>query len=213
MKITKLEHSCLLVEMPAPVNRTVLFDPGIFSDQFINTDSLEYLDDIFITHSHADHMDPKVIKRLLKKFPDVRITGPREAVNKLKQRGIMATSEEYEGVEFFDSQHAKVLPLFEPPEEIGIHYLDTLTVPGDSHSFTESKAILALPVTAPWGSMVTAVRLAVDLKPEYVLPVHDWHWKEEAKGQAYDTMEKVFDENGIKFCKLENGKSVVLDIK
>ena len=212
MKITKLEHSCLLVEMPAPVNRTALFDPGAMSEQFVDVDSLVYLDDIFISHSHGDHMSVPLIKKLLAKFPDVRITGPREVVAKLKQEGVLAASEEYPGVVFFDSKHEKVLPLFEPPEQIGVHYLDLLTHPGDSLSFNETKAVLALPVTAPWGSMVTAVKLALELQPQYVLPIHDWHWREEAKVQAYDMLEKVLSAQDIKFIKLSNGEPVVLDV-
>lgn len=212
MKITKLEHSCLLVETPEPVNRTALFDPGAMSEPYVDIDSLVYLDDIFITHSHGDHMHVPLIKKLLEKFPDVRITGPREVVAKLKQEGVFATSEEFEGVQFFDSKHEKVLPLFEPPEEIGFHYLDMLSHPGDSHAFTETKPILALPVTAPWGSMVNAVKLGLELQPQYILPIHDWHWRDEAREQMYELMESVFKESGITFLKLKNGEPVVITL-
>lgn len=211
MKITKLEHSCLLVEMPPPVNRTAIFDPGVLSEPFVKVESLEFLDDIFITHAHGDHCNPALIKRLVEKFPEVRVTGPREVVNKLKQEGISAASEEYDGVVFFDSKHEKVLPLFQPPEQTGIHYLSMLTHPGDSHSFIETRAILALPVTAPWGSMVRAVNLAIELNPQYVLPIHDWHWRDEAREQAYESLEDIFADHGIKFIKLKNGEPVVVD--
>jgi L-ascorbate metabolism protein UlaG (beta-lactamase superfamily) len=210
MKITKLEHSCLLVEMPEPVSRTVLFDPGSLSEPFIDIDSLEFLDDIFITHSHPDHFHPPLLKKLVAKFPDVRITSTREVVNKLKEDGIAASHEEPDGVVFFDSKHEKVLPLFKPPEQLGFHYLDMLSHPGDSHSFNETMPILALPVSAPWGAMVNAVKLALELKPQYVLPIHDWHWREEAKQHSYDLMESVFKENGITFLKLQNGEPVVI---
>lgn len=211
MKITKLEHSCLLVEMPEPVNRTALFDPGAMSEPYISLDSLQYLDDIFITHAHGDHCDPPLIKKLVQKFPEVRITSTREVVNKLRQEGIeQASHEPPEGIKFFDSKHEKVLPLFQPPEEVGFHYLDMLSHPGDSHSFTETMPILALPVTAPWGSMVNAVKLALELQPQYVLPIHDWHWRPEARQQMYDLMEGVFKDHGIIFMKLVNGEPVVI---
>jgi L-ascorbate metabolism protein UlaG (beta-lactamase superfamily) len=212
MKITKLEHSCLLVEMPAPVNRTALFDPGVMSEAYVDVNSLEFLDDIFITHAHPDHMSVPLIKKLVAKFPNVRITGPREVVNKLKDEGIERTTDAPEGVVFFDSPHEDVKPVFWQPEEMGFHYLDLLSNPGDSHSFTETKAVLALPITAPWGSMVRAVNLALELQPRYILPIHDWHWRPEAKEQAYDSLEKLFKDKGITFLKLENGKPVVIDI-
>lgn len=212
MKITKLEHSCLLVEMPAPVNRTALFDPGTMSEPYVNVDSLEYLDDIFITHSHGDHMSIPLIKKLLEKFPEVRITGPREVVAQLKDENVYATNEEYDGVKFFDSPHEEVQPMFPRPEEIGVHYLDLLTHPGDSHSFNETKAVLALPVQAPWGATVKAAKLALELKPKYIVPIHDWHWRPEAKQSIYNSLEKLFKEHDITFLKMENGEPVVLDV-
>lgn len=212
MKITKLEHSCLLVEMPTPVNRTALFDPGVMSTLFIDIDSLEFLDDIFITHSHADHIDADLVKKLVEKFPDVRITAPADVVDQLKEQGISATSQASEGVTFFDAPHEHVEPMFPRPEEIGFHYLEKLSHPGDSHSFGETKAVLALPMTAPWGSMVTAVNLALKLKPQYVVPIHDWHWKDEAKKSTYGSVGKLLKDNGITFLDLENGKPVVVDV-
>ena len=212
MKITKLEHSCLLVEMPAPVDRTVLFDPGVMSEPFVDVDSLEYLDDIFITHGHPDHCYPPLIKKLRDKFPDARITAPAEVVAQLQEQGIEASSDAPDGVVFFESPHEEVRPTFPLPEQIGYHYLDVLTDPGDSHSFSETKAILALPITAPWGATVRAVNLALELKPKYILPIHDWHWRQEAKQQTYDSLEKLFADKGIQFLKLENGKPVVIDI-
>jgi len=212
MKITKLEHSCLLVEMPAPVNRTALFDPGAMSEPYVNVDSLEFLDDIFITHQHGDHFHLPLIKKLVEKFPGVRITAPAEVVGQLKAEGIKASSDAPEGVVFFDSPHEKVEPMFPRPEELGYHYLGKLSHPGDSHSFTETKAVLALPTTAPWGSMVRAVNLALELQPKYIIPIHDWHWKDEAKASTYATLEKLFKDNGITFCNVKNGEPVVLDV-
>jgi L-ascorbate metabolism protein UlaG (beta-lactamase superfamily) len=209
MKITKLIHSCLLVEMP---DRTALFDPGVMSEEMVNVDSLEYLDDIFITHSHGDHMSIPLIKKLHAKFPEVRITAPADAVEQLASEGIPASTEPPEGVTFFDAPHENVEPMFPKPPEIGIHYLDKLSHPGDSHTFTESKAILALPVTAPWGATVKAVNLAHGLRPKYILPIHDWHWNEQARQMTYDSLEQLFAQSDIRFMKLENGVPVNIDV-
>lgn len=212
MKITKLGHSCLLVEMPEPVNRTVLFDPGAFST--VDVDSLEFLDDIIITHGHFDHFNLDLIKQLSAKFPDVHITAPDEVVEKLNVESVAATSAASEGITFFDSPHEAIRPLydFDPPQEIGVHYLDKLSHPGDSHSFRETKTILALPVQAPWGHTVEAMKLALELKPKFVIPIHDWHWRDEAREALYNDMEKDFAAAGVTFIKAVNGEPFVLDV-
>ena len=212
MKVTKFVHSCLLVEMPAPVNRTTLFDPGVMSEDALDIDKLQYLDDIIITHEHSDHFSLELVKRLVEKFPDVRITAPKSVVTILAREGIDATSEPSEGIVFFDSPHEAVEPMFPRPEQIGVHYLDLLSHPGDSHSFHETKKVLALPVTAPWGSTVKAVQLALELKPEYVLPIHDWHWRDEARESTYTNLAKILEEHDIEFVRLETGKPVILEV-
>jgi L-ascorbate metabolism protein UlaG (beta-lactamase superfamily) len=212
MKITKLVHSCLLVEMPAPVNRTALFDPGVMST--VDVDNLVYLDDIVITHSHVDHFDLEKIKRLVAKFPNVHITAPDEVVEQLNIESIPATSAVSEGIVFFDSPHQAIRPLYavDPPQENGVHYLGRLSHPGDSHSFRETKSVLALPVQAPWGTPVDAVRLGLALKPKYIVPIHDWHWHDVARERIYADMEQLFAANGITFIKAVNGESFVLEV-
>ena len=209
MQITKFVHSCLLVETP---ERVALFDPGAMSAEALDIDKLDRLDDIFITHIHPDHLSNDLVKSLVVKFPDVRITTTPEGVAKLNELGITASDQPPAGVSFFDAPHEDTEPVFPRPQQIGIHYLDFLTDPGDSHTFSETKAILALPVTAPWGSSIKSVNLALQLKPKYILPVHDWHWSEAARKQTYDMYEQLFDKQGIKFFKLETGQPVQVDI-
>lgn len=212
MKITKFEHSCLLVEMPAPQNRATLFDPGMMSEAALDISKIDYLDDIVITHSHGDHLSLNLMKQLVAKFPAVKITAPADVVDLLEKEDIAASSDPSEGISFFDAPHEAVEPLFITPDQIGVHYLAMLTHPGDSHSFSETKAILALPVTAPWGATTTAVKLALELKPQYVLPIHDWHWRPEARDQMYSALEQAFAQRGITFVKLVTGEPVTLEV-
>ena len=205
MKITKYVHSCLLVETD---DRIAIFDPGVMSYSEFNFEVLSDLNDIFITHVHGDHVHVPFVRELLSKFPDARITTTSETAEMLKKEGITAHTDAPDGVTFFDSPHEDVEPLFPHPQEVGIHYLDKLTHPGDSHSFNETKEILALPITAPWGSSIKALKLALELKPKYVIPIHDWHWSEEARQQSYDRYEQVLGESGIKMFKPETGFTI-----
>jgi L-ascorbate metabolism protein UlaG (beta-lactamase superfamily) len=212
MKITKFGHSCLLVEVPEPETRAALFDPGTLSH--VDVDSLSRLDDIIITHGHTDHFDLELVKSLVQRFPEVRITAPSDVVEQLNAESIPATSATSEGITFFDSPHEGIRPLFDadPPEELGVHYLGKLSHPGDSHSFGESKEILALPVQGPWGSTVDAVRLALALKPTYIIPIHDWHWSDAARATVYDRLEQRFEQAGITFVEAVDGEPFVLDV-
>lgn len=209
MKITKFVHSCLLVEMP---ERTALFDPGSFSEAALDVEKLQYLDEIFITHIHGDHVSPPLLRKLIQKFPNVRITATTETAGMLAEEGITAGTDAPDGARFFDSPHEHVEPMFPTPQQIGVHYLDALSHPGDSHSFQETMPILALPVQAPWGATVRAVNLALELKPKHILPIHDWHWNDQARASLYDGMEKAFRERGITFHKLQTGEPVNIDL-
>lgn len=213
MKITKLSHSCLLVEMPAPMNRTVLFDPGLFSRDMVAAAELAYLDDIVITHEHFDHFDLPMVQELLALFPAARVLAPQPVVRQLADVGIQARSEPADGLAVFAAPHESLAPLGEAPEAIGVHYLGALTHPGDCHSFSESKVILALPVTAPWGSTTRAVELALTLKPKYVIPIHDWMWKDEWRERMYDGLAKRFQADGIEFIRPVDGQPFVLDVE
>ena len=215
MKVTKFEHACLLVEMPSPVNRTVLFDPGSMSESALDVGALEYLDDIVITHIHGDHVSMKLMAQLLEKFPNVRIITTPEVSEMLQKEGVIAGNihtEPVAGMEFFDSPHENVKPLFEQPQEIGVHYLGLLTHPGDCHSFTETKEVLALPLTAPWGSTIDAVNLALKLKPKYILPIHDWLWRDQVREKMYADLVTFFKSQGITFFALKTGEPVVIDV-
>ncbi|MEO8104806.1 MAG: MBL fold metallo-hydrolase [Candidatus Saccharibacteria bacterium] len=212
MKITKYVHSCLLVEMPAPINRTALFDPGIMSESALDVSGLEFLDDIIITHEHGDHLSLALIKQLVAKFPDVRITSTTHVTQLLSEHGIEATDQQSDGIVLLEAPHENVDPLWPTPESLGVHFLDRLTHPGDSHNFSETKTVLALPVTAPWGSMVNAFNIAIELNPKYIVPIHDWHWREEARLQAYQDLTQAFAKVGITFLGLEDGHPVVVDV-
>jgi L-ascorbate metabolism protein UlaG (beta-lactamase superfamily) len=214
MKITKFTHSCLFVETSVQgEHRTALFDPGVYSTY--KESSFSSLDDILITHKHPDHMDIERIRRLRLDFPRVTITAPIDAKEMLLTAGIAdIRTTPSRGIRFFDAPHESIKPLVDSdvPDELGVHYLDVLSDPGDSHSFHETMPVLALPICAPWGSTVQAVRIALELQPKYIIPTHDWHWHDQAREEMYDRLEKRFAAKGIIFLSLKNGEPQDLNI-
>lgn len=211
MVITKYTHSCLLVQS---ANRTVLFDPGVYSTFAVN--ELPDIHDVCITHLHSDHMDMGLLRQIRARFPRVRITAPPDAVSLLASKGITnVQSVPPNGLRLFTSPHETIRPYADAdaPQEYGYHFEGVLSHPGDSHSFDETMAGLALPVQAPWGSVVEAMRIALALKPEYVFPVHDWHWSIAARQQLYEQMHGEFAKHGIVFVVLIDGKPVDINIE
>lgn len=206
MKITKFVHACLLVETP---QRVGLIDPGQFSWEsgLFEVNKLERLDDLVITHEHFDHMFLPFIQAVIAKFPTVVITTTPNAAAKLQESGIAAHTKSSESVQLFTTPHESTEPMGAPPQNTGLHYLGQLTHPGDSHSFTETRDILALPVTAPWGYMLNAARLGVSLKPKTIIPIHDWHWNNTARRAAYDSLQAFFAKQDITFIKPTDGVS------
>ena len=212
MKLTKFGHSCVLVEVEA--NGTVqkaLFDPGVWSN--VPVQDFVTLDEVFISHGHPDHIDIPILRAIVAAFPNVRITAPTEVVAQLHQAGFLQAADVAPlGSKLFVSPHEGHLPFMDPPEEIGIHFLDRYSHPGDSHSFHETMPVLGLPVQAPWGSMIAAVDLALELKPQYVLPLHDWHWRDEARAWAYDRMGQIFKDHDITLLGPVDGQAIEIPV-
>ncbi len=198
MKITKFAHSCLLVESS---DQVALFDPGNFSWEHGNFDinKLERLDDLIITHEHQDHMHLPFIKEILMKFPEVRILSTASVAEQLAAHGIRASTESNQESRVFKAGHESLGPVGAAPQNIGVHYLNKLTHPGDCHHFSETMPILALPMIAPWGSLVAALELSIRLKPRVIIPIHDFHYKSELMAGVYAMSKGIFAEQEIDF--------------
>lgn len=203
MKITKLGHSCVLIETE---DRVALFDPGGWATAF-DIDAIERLDRIVITHEHGDHMDVDKIKALMQKFPDAHIVSNESIRSMLEDVGIEAMyREEMQCCVPFEAPHEKLpVPGAKAPDENGYHFKDLFTSPGDSHSFSETKKVLAMPVIAPWGKTGDAVDKILELKPEYVLPIHDWHYTPEAREWLQGLLEAALEGSGVTLLSAEPG--------
>lgn len=203
MRITKLGHSCLFVQTD---DRVAIFDPGVWSDGF-DIDALERVDRIIITHAHPDHFDIEKIRALIEKFPDAHIVCNQQIQQLAKDQGINATyREETQCTVRFDAPHEELpIPGASIPEENGYHFKDLISSPGDSHSFFETKKVLAMPFIAPWGKTGDAVNKVLQLKPEYVLPIHDWHYTPEARKWLDGLLETALEGSGVKLLSSEPG--------
>ncbi len=206
MKLTKYSHACVLVEDD---EHTVLFDPGEFAwqPQPLNLNSWPRLDRVIITHEHFDHFYPEFVKAIVKRFPEVSFTSTESTVAQLKEMGITNASSVSDNlVDIELLAHESMEPLAPPPcQNIRVHYKNLITHPGDSHHLTETKDILFLPVSGPWGATIEAVRMADKLKPKTIVPIHDWMWNDQWRQEMYDRLEGFFEKQNTRFIKPVNG--------
>lgn len=206
MLITKYLHSCLLIQEQ---EKTILIDPGKFTydAKVFPLESLKSIDYILITHEHFDHCSPDFIRSLLTKFPDTQIISNESVVNYLRQENIAASTQAPEFLTIEAVPHEDVV-IAVPPENSQFTLFRKLTVPGDSHHVRNTAAIFALPIQAPWGSFADALKLAETLSPKYILPVHDWHWKDEVRKELYKRAAEYLQLSGIDFKCLETAETI-----
>jgi hypothetical protein len=103
--------------------------------------------------------------------------------------------------------HEEIL-FFPVPENVKFTLFGKLTHPGDSFHFTSQTDILAMPMTAPWGSMVEAMKKVIELKPKVVIPIHDYHLKDEAIEAFYPRIGDLFKQHGIDFKQIKTGEKI-----
>jgi L-ascorbate metabolism protein UlaG (beta-lactamase superfamily) len=212
MKLTKFVHSCVLVEHD---NKAVLFDPGIFSwgSGTVDVTTLPKLDAIVVSHKHPDHCAEPFVRALVDTFPEAQWIAPSDLHDDLASWGVQyVTNQSTEDVQTVEGSHAPVDPFANQVQNLITHWNGAVTHPGDSHDFSESMDVLLLPVQAPWGTTIKAVNLVLELKPKYILPIHDWMWRDEWRESSYDRFEQLFADTPTTFLRPTDGQSIEVEL-
>ena len=209
MKITKIGHSCILIEEK---NLKILTDPGMFSRLGNN---LMDIDVILITHADMDHLDMNSLKMILKNNPKARIITNKSVGELLKKENIQFKTvgdqeKIYENgilIEGFGKKHAQIYPTIEPQDNTGYLVANKLFFPGDAFTIPNRPVeILALVVFSPWCKFSEVIDYAKAIKPKVCFPVH------EAILASPDFPNKMFprflDPLGIKYEPLTSGMSI-----
>jgi L-ascorbate metabolism protein UlaG (beta-lactamase superfamily) len=124
MKVTKLGHCCLLIEI-----RGIRFltDPGSYTTEQNTVTGIHY---IVISHEHTDHLHIDSLKTVLKNNPDAKVICNNGVGAKLTAESIPFTLIE-DGVELelsgvtltgHGTKHAPIYKEYEQVENTGIMY-------------------------------------------------------------------------------------------
>ncbi|WP_116949446.1 MBL fold metallo-hydrolase [Jiangella endophytica] len=175
MRLTKFEHSCVLVE---DGDGRILIDPGGFSHGF---ESLTGLTAVLVTHQHPDHLDVDRLRPLLAANPEARLYTDAASAAILAETGIAAMGVQpgerlHAGtaVDVFGGQHAVIHP--DVPVIPNVAYLigGRFLHPGDSYTIPDVDVeILGLPTAAPWLKLSESVDYLRALTPNVAIPIHE----------------------------------------
>lgn len=212
MKITKLVHSCVLVEKDGV---KALVDPGNYSwaSGLVNELQLKDIQYVVITHAHPDHCDEEFVKAIQRTSPNAKWYSTRQVADKLQTLDVVvAADSDNDAVQFIQSEHADLSPWFpEQPEHTSFLLFNELLIGGDCHTLKESHGarIFAAAINGgPWGGVVGFAKMieSMEGRPEAVVPLHDWHWQEDARSAIYTRLPGVLEQFGVEFIALENGQ-------
>ena len=214
MKLTKLGHSCVRLERDG---RTLLFDPGVFSDAAA---ALDGVDAVLITHEHPDHIDADAVRAAAAGNPDLRIWAPAGVAESLADLGQQITAAEpdstFEAAGFavrtFGGQHAVIHASI--PVVANVTYLvdDAVYHPGDSFTVPPVDVQVALvPIHAPWSKVAEVVDFAIAVRAPRSFQIHDGLLNDTGRGMVEGMVTRLSAPFGSSFEHLDVGRSVELD--
>ncbi len=207
MKITKIFHSCVLIE---DEGTKILLDPGKwqFDENVVQPVEFYDVDAILVTHEHQDHYYPEALKEINRKI----ITN-RSLAQKMKEEGLnveflspgVETSVNGISIRALDCPHG-ALPV-PCPENTGFLIGGKVFAPGDSlvlHKEIQNVEVLLAPVIAPWMRVAEGIDFVKHVKPKVTVPVHDGFMKYPF---ALNMFCKVLEESGFNVQAKDPGMS------
>lgn len=202
MKIKKLGHCCLIIEVNG---KRIMTDPGSYT---VEEQAREKnIDLILITHEHGDHIHVESLKKILVNNPDVKIITNDGVGKLLKEAGIKyevlenKTSKEIFGIELeaHDCKHEEIFEDLGQVQNTAYFIGQRLFYPGDAfYNPGKPIEILALPVAGPWAKVKDFMTYVLLVKPKACFPVHDGMLTSFV-GSAYWVPEMVLPKFGIVF--------------
>ena len=213
MRLTKLGHSCLLVEEGGA---RLLLDPGTLSQGF---EELEGLTAVLFTHQHADHLDQQRLRGLLDRNPGARVISDPGSAEPLGQAGVevevVADGQELDaggvGVRVAGRDHAVIHPDIPVVPNVGYLIGGRLFHPGDAFTQPgEPVEVLAVPAGAPWLKLSEPIDYLRAVRPRVAVPVHDQVLSAAGRSIHYRQLEQLGAKEGTTLRSLDDGAPVEL---
>lgn len=210
MKITKYEHSCLVLEQD---NKRLIIDPGVVTKtlkDYSNTVA------ILVTHVHADHFDLSNIRKILAQNPNAPLYTVPAVAGELPvdiKPIIVSGGQKLEvgpfNLEFAGGEHAIIHKDTPTTDNVGVTVNNKFYYSGDSLSIPHAPIeILAVPITAPWLKISDAMDFIATIKPKQIFAVHDALLSEFGMEVNNRWLQIASDKVGAKYIVLKPGESL-----
>ncbi|MCX6755627.1 MAG: MBL fold metallo-hydrolase [Candidatus Nomurabacteria bacterium] len=209
MKIKKLGHCCLIIEIDG---KRIMTDPGSYTIEKHNQE--KSIDIILITHEHGDHYHLESLKEILVNNPEATIVTNQGVGQLLDEAGIKyqilenKIETEILGIELeaHDCRHEEIYEEIGQVQNTGFFIGKKLFYPGDAfYNPQKVVEILALPVAGPWTRVKDAIKYALEIKPKICFPVHDG-MIDPSFGTAHRVPGIILPNFGIEFKSFEENK-------
>ena len=217
MKLTKLEHAALIVELSG---KKLYIDPGSFTTALTGTAGAVA---VVITHEHADHWTPEQLTRIIEMNPDLSIFAPAGVARAIAASNLSDTPvtivKAGDVIEvapftlrFFGATHAVIHESIPVIDNVGVLVNEELYYAGDAFTIPEGVEIgtLAVPAAAPWMKMSEAMDFIFAIKPKRSFPTHEMLLSRAGKDLSNSRYENVTKLGGGEFFPLEPGDSLDL---
>lgn len=207
MKVTKLEHSGLLVEN----NGVCLVCDPIEVEQKLP--AFTNVKTVIITHVHGDHFNQAIVDRIRLGNPDVKIFTTEENAANIPDStavtdGDLVNVDGFD-LKFFGRDHAAIIPGQVPCQNIGVVINGTIANPGDSFDLPPEKIeLLCVPVSGPWCKTIESINYLKDVAPKVAIPFHDAILSEFGKGINNNWLKRTAEELGADYRPLSPGESM-----
>ena len=207
MRISKYEHALLVLEQE---RAQLVLDPGSYS----NLPELTNVAAVVFTHLHDDHTSVDHAHKIKNKFPEAKIFGTQEVVDKLTGLGVQAVyhGDHYEvgpfQIDFYGDLHQIIHRSIPLVQNVGVMINSTLYYPGDSYTFPEQKVeVLACPTSAPWLRISDVIDFLDLVRPSKCFPTHNALLSEQGHALQNSRVQQIVEKHGGEFRYLLPGES------
>lgn len=208
MRITKLEHACLRLELE---DRVLIIDPGGFT---LPLDDLQRVVAVVLTHEHPDHWTPAHLERIREFVPDVPVYAPAGAAAAgadviVVSPGDTVTAGPFT-LTFHGGTHNVIHESIPVVDNVGVLVNDVFYYPGDSYAVPRGAdvRVLAAPLGGPWLKIGDAMDFVLAVKPRLAFGTHDMTLSRIGADMHRARLTWAAEQNGGEFVPLEPGESI-----